>query len=284
MFASLTDDIKNAFDHGNMVTRLIMINAGVFVITALMSAFLPQFYGQHVLPWLALPGDLSVLMYRPWTLLTHMFLHQGLWHIIWNMLNFYWFGNITGDLLGDKRIWPVYLFGGLFGALFYLGAFAFLPHTGSMALGASAAVLAIVFTAVATAPEYRIHLILLGPVRIKFIGLFILFVDILGTQSVGNSGGHFAHIGGSLFGFAFVYFLRSGRDLSAWPSLRLKGKQKGKPMSKLKVAHKSSVLRKSNPSPSPSRVDDILDKIKLKGYDSLTDEEKEILYKASKET
>lgn len=285
MFRSIAEDVKSAFDYGNMLVKLIIINIVVFVVTALLNAFLPEIYANHILPYLALPGELHVLLYRPWTLLTHMFLHQGLWHLIGNMITLYWFGNIAGDLLGDRKILPVYLLGGLMGALFYIVSYQMLPQIGIYALGASAACLAIVFTAVATAPDYVVHLILVGPVRIKYIGLFILFLDIIGTAGNSNTGGHLAHLGGTLFGFLFVWLLRNGTDISSWFYRSERPKQK--PVSRLKVAHKADVLTanrsKVNKTELSTKVDQILEKIKSKGYSSLSDEEKEVLYQASKE-
>ena len=293
MFRSIAQDVKSSFDYGNMVVKLIIINIVVFMLTALLNAFLPSFYQSNILPYLALPGDLMILLYRPWTLITHMFLHSGFWHLAWNMLTFYWFGTIAGDLLGDRKILPVYILGGLIGGFAYILSFALLPNIGSFALGASAAVLAIVFTAVATAPDYNVQLILLGNVRIKFIGLFILFFDIIGINATVNSGGHIAHLGGTLFGFLFVYLLRSGTDLSVYFNnfieiLSFKRKKQPVKRGNLKVAHRSELIEKKSshartrPNNISSRVDEILDKIKQKGYGSLTDEEKEILYQASK--
>lgn len=288
MFKSIIKEIQAAFDYGSMLTKIIIINVGVYVLTALLGAFLPDIYGSYILPYLALPGDLWTLLYRPWTIITHMFLHQGLWHMAMNMLILYWFGNIAGDLLGDRKILPVYFLGGLTGAVFYVLSYQFLPNiVGIYALGASAAVLAIVFTAVFTAPDYLIHLILLGPVKIKYIGLTILFFDIIGTAGSSNTGGHIAHLGGSLFGILFVYLLRNGTDLSSWVyKYKDKKSKQSKRKSKLKIAHRSEVLQTkkdlNDKSSTTSEVDMILDKIKRNGYDSLTDEEKEILYRASK--
>ncbi len=288
MFRSVFKEIQAAFDYGSMLTKIIIVNVAVYVITALLGAFFPEIYGTYILPYLAIPGDLLTLLYRPWTIITHMFLHQGFWHMAMNMLILYWFGNIAGDLLGDKKILPVYFLGGLTGAIFYVLSYQLLPDVvGIYALGASAAVLAIVFTAVFTAPDYLMHLILLGPVKIKYIGLTILFFDIIGTAGNSNTGGHIAHLGGSLFGFLFVYLLRNGTDVSAWFYKNTdKRSKQNKKSSKLKIAHRSEVLQakkeQNDKNKATSEVDMILDKIKRNGYDSLKEEEKEILYRASK--
>jgi membrane associated rhomboid family serine protease len=288
MLGSIAQDIRDTMSHGNMVMKLIIVNFLVFIVTALLEAFLPSTYHSHILPWIALPGDLTVFITRPWTLVTHMFVHGGIWHIAWNMIMLYWFGNITGDLLNDKRVLPIYFFGGLAGGLLYMASYQVLPYVGSMAIGASAAVLSVVFAAVLTAPEYRMHLLLLGEVRIKYIGLAILFLDLIGTSATAdNSGGHIAHLGGSLFGLLFVYLLRKGTDLGS-VFYKSEPRKAATGRARLRVAHKSeSILKKQSEANEKTtdiskKVDQILEKIKKEGYDSLSDSEKEILYKASK--
>ena len=290
MFKSIFREIQAAFDYGSMLTKLIIINVGVYVVMALIKAFMPEIYATSVLPYLALPGDLNVLLHRPWTILTHFFLHDGFWHIAFNMLVLYWFGNIAGDLLGDKRILPVYIMGGLVGALFFLGFYQLSTLAGSMAFGASAAVLAIVFMAIITAPDYEMQLILLGRVKIKYIGLAILFFDFINTASSSNAGGHVAHLGGALSGILYVWLLRNGTDLSALFNYRKSGKRSlkkpAKHKSNLRISHKATTLKeRTNASVKANielQVDVILEKIKANGYDSLTEEEKETLYLASK--
>ncbi|MCZ2339533.1 MAG: rhomboid family intramembrane serine protease [Chitinophagales bacterium] len=282
MFRSISQDIRSAFNYGNMVVKLLIINISVFVVTALIGAFAPGFYHTSILPYLALPGDVSTLMYRPWTLLTHMFLHQGVWHLAGNMIILYWMGNIAGDLLGDRKILPVYILGGLVGAIFYLISYQLMPSIGSYALGASAAALAVTFMAVAIAPDF-VHLILVGAVKIKYIGLPSFFLTLLVVLSA-NAGGHLAHLGGTLFGLLFVGLLRNGTDLSAIFYKKDTSSRRKNP--NLRIAHKSENNKKAQSqtktSDSISEVDRILEKIKRQGYESLTDEEKEVLYKASK--
>ncbi len=290
MFKSIFREIQAAFDYGSMLTKVIIINVGVYIVMALIKAFMPDIYVTSVLPYLALPGDLTVLLHRPWTILTHFFLHDGFWHVAFNMLVLYWFGNIAGDLLGDRRILPVYIMGGLVGALFFLAFFQWSTMAGSMALGASAAALAIVFTAIITAPDYEMQLVLLGRVKIKYIGLAILFFDFINTASSSNAGGHIAHLGGALFGILYVWLLRNGTDLSALFDFNkykiLNKKKPAKQTSNLRISHKSTRLKERTHTVEKVnlelQVDMILEKIKANGYDSLTDEEKETLYLASK--
>jgi membrane associated rhomboid family serine protease len=282
MFTSIINDVKDAFRYGNMMVKIIIINVIIYMVLALTQALFPSFF-ESVFPYVALNGKFTELVWKPWTLLSHMFSHTGFFHMAWNMIIFYWFGNILGDLLGDKRIVPVYFLGGLTGALFYIVSFAFYPGVASLATGASAAVLAVVFAAVAVAPDYLVHLILVGPVKIKFIGLFILFFDLLGVASNVNTGGHIGHLGGTLFGFLFIYLLKKGIDLSETP--KFFSGITTKKSSPLRVEYRAKNVDKSR-SIKPKKIsaeeeiDKILEKIKMSGVNSLTKEEKEILENA----
>ena len=279
MIESIIDDVKRQFAYGNMISKLILVNIFVFLLVVIIKAFTgynPNIY-ESVISFLALPSDLGTLLTRPWTLLTYMFLHQGFWHIFWNMVWLYWFGRIIGDLLGDKRMLPLYIMGGLAGGLLFL-IYSNLAGDFSNVRGASGAVSCLVIAAAVVAPNYVVRLILIGDVQIKYIALFRLVMDLISISEHNNVGGNMAHIGGAAMGAFFVYMLRQGRDLSdiSWTNQK-------KP-TKMKVIH-----NKKRPKPqaktdlhSQDRVDQILDKINATGYDSLTREEKEILYQASK--
>lgn len=298
MFKSIIDDIKFSYRTGNMITRLIIINVAIFVVMVLIKAFTPGFYNT-LEAYLAIPGDLFTLLTRPWTILTHMFIHSGFFHMGWNMLFLYWFGRITGDLLGDHRILPLYLIGGFLGALAYVISYQLFPGIiGVRALGASAAVMAIVVTAGATAPDYIMRLILIGDVKLKFIVFFVILIDIIGAAGQNNTGGHIAHLAGAGFGLLFVRQLREGMDLveplsgfihkfSNWLTGNKPSNARTK-SSPLSVRYKSSGKTKNESGSQKSdlsfqeKLDGILDKIKERGYDSLTSEEKEFLFQASK--
>ncbi len=291
---SIIDDIKHNFRSGNMITRIILINVGVFMFLALFNAFAPDLYNSFS-NWVYFPSSPLQLLTRPWTIITHMFSHVGLWHMAFNMLILYWFGRIVGDLLNDRRVLPLYLLGGFAGAVVYFLASYFSSNVGpGNAHGASAAVLCIVAAAAATSPDYTVRLLFLGDVKIKWIAAAVIFINILGTQGNSNVGGAWGHLGGLAFGFFYVWKLRNGSDVTepmqdtiAWVSERMNGTAPRK-KSALKVSHvatrKTEVKKKRRESNGDlqNQVDAILDKIKVKGYDSLTDEEKEILFKASK--
>jgi membrane associated rhomboid family serine protease len=296
MFRSIVDDIKYSYRSGNMITRLIIINVFISLVFILTKALLRHDPGVQAafIQFLAIPGDPFSLLLKPWTLVTHMFIHADFWHLLWNMLFLYWFGRIVGDMIGDQRILPLYFLGGIVGAIAYVASYQLFQGIGSYALGASAAVMAIVVTAGAIAPDYVMRLIIIGDVKLKYIVLFVLVMDILGVANSSNTGGHIAHLGGAAFGFFFVRQLREGIDLAEPLDRQFKkiaaffsGKVEKKQKSNLNVKYRSPG-KKRDIKPTQrdesfqERLDGILDKIKEKGYESLTDEEKEFLFMASK--
>ncbi len=297
MFNSIIDDIKQEFRSGNMLTRLIIINIGIFMVTALVKAFAPTFYGNTFIHWIALPSSGMEFLFKPWTMLTHMFVHSGFWHVIWNMLIFYWFGRIVGDLIGDRHMLPIFLLGGLAGGVGVLLSYQIVPqYIGQYAIGASAAVMALVIVAGIINPNHEIRLMFLGIVKIKFIILFIIFMDLIGIGNKDNTGGHIAHIFGMLMGWFYMVQLGKGNDLGSMVNnfvYKITGlfdgnRKPSKKKSPLKVKFKSDKIktmaerRKDANVSSQEQVDQILDKIKQKGYDSLSDAEKDVLFKASK--
>ena len=304
MISSIWQDIQSSFRNGNMVLRIIFINVFIFVGIHLVHLGLwfsnglkPLPLVPHVDELLQLSSYLSDLLYHPWTLITHMFFHLGPTHILFNMLCLYWFGYITGDLLGDRRVLPIYVYSGLLGAAFYLLYANLTLHTGGFAYGASGSVMGIALAAAMTAPDYRMNLLLLGQVAIKYIVLVMLFLDIIALPDMNNVGGHIAHLGGASFGALFVILLRQGIDLAApfnnaqdwiiglFSRSKKVSAQKSKDRPRPKVAFKNTeepTPRKNASEVSQKMVDDILDKIKREGYNSLSVEEKETLFKASK--
>jgi len=303
MLQSIKDDIKRTFQSGNMVNKLLVANLAVFVIMILLKVFMQPFEGVYeaVLRNLQISSDPVKALIKPWTFISHMFLHVGVWHLVWNMILLYWFGKIVGDLIGDSKVLPIYIYGGLVGGLVFI-IYANLVGIGGagFAHGASAAVMAMVMVAALVAPDYNIRLLLIGNVKIKYVALAMIILDLAGTAGDANTGGHFAHLGGVAFGYFFVYSMRSGNDLSVgFNNLIAKGKslfepkQELAPKRPLKVKYKaknfaSNVRRKGNQKsdnadlPFQEKLDSILEKIKAKGYDNLSDEEKEFLFQASK--
>lgn len=295
-----------SFGHrSNVLIILISINLILFIVQVFLKAIYTLrfenvqeasiYFDENVLPWFALPGDLSELGSRPWTLLTHMFIHGSVWHLLGNMLWLWFFGYILQDLTGNRKIIPVFLYGAFAGALAFLLASNVIPSmqlSHPIALGASAGVMGIAAAVTTLAPGYRIFPMINGGIPIWIMTVFYLIIDLAVIAQGSNTGGHIAHLAGALSGFLFIYFYRKGIDWGGWmsnfydwfndlfnPDRPKKGKgireqlfykSKGKPY------HKTANL-------TEKRVNEILDKINQQGYQSLSEEEKDLLKKASKE-
>jgi len=288
------DQIRETFKKGSSLIKLIYINAGVFLAIKIIQvlAFLFGFSGVSsiLVHWLSVPAELGTLITRPWTLFTYMFLHEGFFHILFNLLWLYVFGRIFLMYLNEKKLLSVYLVGGLAGAALYIISFNIFPAfqevvTLSFALGASASVMAIVIAISVYVPNYSINLLLLGPVKLKYIAIFTIVLDVLSIPS-SNSGGHIAHLGGALFGYLYISQYRKGKIIT-------KGFDRFmddlfamfKPKPKFKVTHKqhkpkTDIEYNREKSKRQERINKILEKISKKGYESLTKEEKEILFRA----
>lgn len=299
-------DIKWQYRYGTTLIKLILINIAVFVIVNIVN--LPFMLMAKTAPFdlaefLALPAAFCNWLYHPTGFFTYMFVHVGFLHILFNMLGLYWFGQIVQDLIGKSKILPIYILGGLFGGFMYVIAYHIFPVFSdslmtSTCIGASAAVMAIVLSAATISPDYELGIILIGPVKIKWIALAYVILDLINIQ-YGNAGGHIAHLGGALFGFIYIKSLQNGTDL-ARPfyavSDFISNLFSKKPA--IKVAYKKeyaySSANKQNTSNTTNntatkdqskqeRLDEILDKINRSSYDSLSKEEKEFLFKISQE-
>lgn len=285
---SVTDDLKNIFTRsGNGLMRIILINVIVYLLVNVLGELI-RFSGNgtSLSFWLSLPGNVLLALTHAWTLVTYMFLHQDLMHILFNMLWLYWLGKIFVEYVGSKRLIGVYLLGGISGGLLFLLVAAFFPlqFHNTFLLGASAGVMAVVISIAMLVPEYTIHLLFFGAVRLKYLALasFIL-TSILDLSQ--NTGGKISHIGGALFGVLFMYQHKKGVDLTKpvvsfldMISSLFTGR------SKIKVSYRRSTTDEdynASQKAKQERVDAILDKISKAGYESLTREEKDFLFKAS---
>ena len=310
MFDSIWKDVKKEFSYGNMVTRIIFVNIGFFLFVYLVKLILRIVHGgdpsfdpafDNFSNFLSLSGNLFFDLTHPWVLFTHMFLHFGFFHILWNMLFLYWFGRIVGDFIGNQRVLPLYLLGGLAGAGAYL-IFANVAYSGQgIAYGASGAVNAIVVAAAVISPDYIIRLLFFGDVKLKFIAAIVVLMSLMGVADLNNTGGNIAHLGGALFGWFFILKLREGNDLSIGVNRildKIVNLYKGVPAAVKTKTRKGPKMAYKNPNKKKQakgnaasdsmdfshqeKIDAILDKIKQSGYESLTSEEKEFLFNASK--
>lgn len=300
---SILTEIKDSFRHGSILTRLIYINIGVFLAFRFIQLFmlLGGFSPDMVRPWLAffsMPAEPLELLKHPWTPLTYMFLHFDFLHLIFNVLYLYWFGRLFIQIIGPGPFLKTYLIGGLSGALAYFLAFNYLPafynnFGSSILMGASASAMAILFAVARYQPDFSVYLFLIGPVRLKYIALFALIIDLISIPTLSNTGGHLAHLGGAAAGL----WLGWRWATKGVPVQRMTISVPGKPLkrsawpfakkSKLSVTHKrplSDLEYNALKVRRQKEVDLILEKIKISGYDSLSATEKKTLFEASKET
>ncbi|HPE54845.1 MAG TPA: rhomboid family intramembrane serine protease [Bacteroidales bacterium] len=290
------EEIKRLFK-SNMLAKLIIINVVVWLVLRIVIVFAGLFNVEitsDLLYWLAVPAHINNLITHPWTLLTYMFLHESFWHILFNMLWLYWFGRIFLEFLNERQLLSTYLMGGLAGAIVYIASYNLFPrfqddYIKSLALGASASVTAIVMAISFYVPNYRINLLFLGPVRILYIAMGSILLDVLAIDS-DNSGGHLAHLGGAMWGFLYIYMLKNGHDFSTIfnkiPRFNFSGKGKKAKKTKFKNVYtnerpKSDEDYNMEKKQNQAKIDKILDKISKSGYESLTREEKEILFRSS---
>lgn len=291
------DDFKSAFSRPNNAhVQLIIINVTVFIVLALLNVFMTLGGGKEIFraihQQLAIPATFESFIFKPWTIITYAFVHDlgSIFHILFNMLVFYWFGRLFVEFLGSDKLIAIYVLGAIAGGLLYLIVYNFVPYYMERIpawgmVGASAAVYAVVTGAATLMPNYQFYLLLLGPVRIKYIAAFYIVISFLG--SVGpNEGGNIAHLGGALIGFLYIRQLQSGVNLGAWITDTIDFVAGWfKPRTKIKVSYKrgseTAAQRKQNKA-SQAEIDAILDKISERGYESLSKEEKEKLFNASK--
>ena len=283
------------------LTYLIAANVAVWFILALVqvAGFLvhpsgtpgDQIFLNNLITLIGVPASFANLMLKPWTIITYMFVHEGFMHLLFNMLWLFWFGKIFLEFMPGRRIYTLYFIGGISGALAFMVAYNVFPVfedsiQNATTIGASASVLAITVATAVLVPAYSVNLLFLGPIKIKYIALFTVILDVLMIRS-GNAGGHFAHLGGAISGALFVLFIRYNvaqlLGISQLKSLNINPFRK-KPLrtvhSKAKPLSDEEFNRQK--ALKQQRIDLILDKISRSGYTSLSAEEKDILFNSSK--
>jgi membrane associated rhomboid family serine protease len=295
--ANILEEIKQNFKDGSYLTRLIYINAGVFLVVKLLSVILGATgYSNIWISYLELPAFLQTLIRQPWSIITYMFMHHDFIHLIFNLLTLYWFGKIFVDYFNQKQLVGLYFLGGIGGAIFYLAAFNITNTLNaniffSYLLGASASVMAIIFALVRYCPNQEINLALIGPVKLKYLGIAMLVLDVIGTTSV-NAGGSISHIGGAVTGYLFAQLMiNSGKDITE-PVNRVISlindlfKQNKKPKFTVhrntsKTDEEWNMENNNRKRDNNEEIDRILEKIKKSGYANLSDEEKKRLFDLS---
>ena len=292
--AAPIQSILQFFQKRSMLSQLILINLALWMIVNLINVFVYLFMSNvfSLSTLLALPSNINSILFKPWTLFTYMFLHTNIFHIGFNMLMLYFSGQIFLQFLNQKQLVSTYIFGGLFGAIFYILSFNIFPRfndvvTFSTLMGASASVLAILIGIATYAPLYTVNLMFLGPVKLKHLAIGFVVLDILSIDK-GNSGGHLAHLGGAFWGFLYALQLKKGKDISkvfdslfAYFNFPKKSKMYvNKNYTEKKRTTTDEQYNKLKKE-KQAQIDHILDKIAKSGYESLSKQEKELLFDSS---
>lgn len=297
---SILDEFKMAWKKpDNALVQIIIINLVVFIVLNILRVVFsisgnPDTFNQ-ILYQIVLPSDITSFLYKPWTLITYFFAHEGFFHILFNMLFFYWFGRIIYEFLGNNKLINLYVLGGLAGGLMFMLIYNLVPYfhdrvQGSILLGASAGVLAVVVGAATYTPNYTVFLLFLGPVKIKYIAIFYVLLSFFRIDGT-NAGGELAHLGGAIIGYLYIVQLRKGNDFGQ-PIIKFITFLKSlfKPRPRVKVSYKSKTQKPAEDKTGKAQqsgvnqdeIDAILDKISQGGYESLTKQEKQKLFDASK--
>ncbi len=298
--SGILEDFKDAFSkRNNGLVQLIWLNVAVYVLMLIgliiCKMLNKDFLFENSLRYVSLVPALPTIIFRPWTILSYSFFHavNPIEHLLPNMLMLYWFGTIIQEFIGSRRLVNLYILGAFSGGLLAIIAYNFIPYFNNgiqtaTIIGASGSVMAIVFAAATLVPDYTFFIFLIGPVRIKYIAFFFFLVSLASMAGL-NAGGGIVHLGGALLGYLYIKQLQAGRDFGAPIDHTIEFvqrifKKQEKPQIKVVYRQKEAGYTPkpvSNGFPDEDEVDEILDKISKSGYESLTKEEKQKLFKAS---
>jgi membrane associated rhomboid family serine protease len=291
----IIDDLKLQYKLGNVAVRLIFWNLILFAVPAIVFGVLLLFHVRiEYLNFVSLSTDWNDLLWKPWSLLSYAFFHSGIFHLIFNMLMLHFVGQLFLTFFTQKQLLAVYIIGSIFSGLLYMVGYQFLPAlTGVNAsmVGASGAVMAILLATVSYQPYMEVRLLIIGNVKLWQIALVFIILDLI-QLPMDNTGGHIAHLGGAFFGYIYIKLLQNGTDLGSGLNTFLDGmaslfnRKKSTPFKKVHVNPRKPAVKKESKiiakDKTQQQIDEILDKISKSGYDSLTSEEKEFLFKAGK--
>ena len=279
------ENIKQKYLIGNIVEKIIIINISIFIITYLFNtlSFLFKTDSNFIINWFALSPHLNSLIFKPWTILSYGFIHSGFFHILFNLLFLYYFGNLFLDYFSKKQFLLYYLLGIISGGFIYLISYNYLPALKTqetVLVGASAGVTAILVGVASHIPNYVLRFRFIGNIKLLYIAIGFIAIDLIQIPN-GNAGGHLAHIGGAIIGYLLTIYLNQGKGIiQGLENLFLPAKQK--PLKTVYKNKQTNKTKKSNPKEQQIKIDRILDKISKSGYDTLTKEEKDFLFKVGK--
>jgi membrane associated rhomboid family serine protease len=288
------NDLKLQYKMGDVTTKLIFWNVILFVVPNIVFGFLNLFSIEiPYLNYLGLSNIFSTLIYKPWTLFSYSFFHNGFFHLVFNMLILNFVGKLFVTYFSQKQLLSLYILGGIFAGLVYMISYATLPllaHQNALLTGASGSIMAVLVGVTYYAPTMNIRLFLFGNIKLWYFTTAILIIDLINLP-LENTGGHLAHIGGAVFGVVYIKLVQNGTDLglglnkmidffqnifssktkSPFKNIHRNPKPKHPPKKTSDVVTKSKIQQ---------QIDDILDKISTSGYDSLSKDEKEFLFKS----
>lgn len=293
---SILEDLKLQYRIGGVANRLIYWNVGLFAVPYIVFGILSLFKIQiDFLSYVSLSSNPADLLWKPWSLISYAFFHAGILHILFNMIMLNFSSRLFTTYFTQKQLFGLYVLGSIFAGLIYIISYFVFPalsNSNTTLVGASGAVMAILFATVTYNPLMELRLLLIGNVKLWHIALFILIIDLI-QLPLENTGGHLAHLGGAFFGFLFIKSLQGGTDLSKIVSAvidffaNLFKPRKATPFKKVHKNYKPEPKKETasrivTKDKTQQQIDEILDKISQSGYDSLTKEEKEFLFKAGK--
>ena len=282
---NILDDLKLQYRIGGIANKMIYWNVGLFVLSFIYFHLFNS--GTYNYPnWLAVSSELTTVLVKPWTLLSYAFFHYGFFHLFFNMMVLNFTSRLFLTFFTQKQYVGLYLLSAIFAGLCFVASF-YLLHQTSLMVGASAAIMAILVATTTYQPLMEIRLLLIGNVKLWHITAVLLLLDLLQIQ-MENTGGHIAHLSGAFFGYIYIKLLQNGTDLSRIVDnmLNIFGKKDATPFRKVHVNPKKPAAKRESKivvkDKTQQQLDDILDKISQSGYDSLTAQEKDFLFKAGK--
>ena len=282
-------NIIHSYKSGNGFTKLLYLNLSIFIIYTII--WVPYHNIEDTINYLAFSSRTEIIINKPWTFLSYMFIHTDPLHIFSNMLFLYFGSKLFLKDFNSKQLIITYILGGICGAILFKLLFNAFPEYPTFdptkpLIGSSAGVFAIMIAASTHRPNHLIHLPFLGNVKLKQIAWFTIILFYIGIRNSNNPGGHIAHLGGALFGYVYIKQLQRKNNLSIdLVNLLKKLRNTLNTNRKLKKVHKrakSDYEFNSDKADKQKEIDKILDKIANSGYDSLSKKDKAILFSASK--
>jgi len=276
---TIHNEIKRAFDKANIVEKIIYINVLLFLIAVI--------FNQFIIQWFALPSGLDAFLFKPWTIISYAFIHQDIFHVLSNLLVLYFIGNLFLNFYTKKQFLNFYFLGGIFGGIMFLAYYYLISKTNALPLAGASAAVTTIFIAIATKiPRYALRLRFIGSVELWVLAAIWVALSVLQLANP-DKGSAIAHISGAIFGFIYSKQLDQGNDIGKWFETILdyfSNLLKPQKKSPFKAVYKTKKRKTTNEvsKTKQRKINDILDKIGKSGYESLTQEEKDFLFRAGK--